>query len=144
MMPQWYLHTHGLDINQDIKNCYVGSQESSIMNVYLGQTAAGSTWPPPWHAFAKERPEVADALVVKWETKPLPNNGLIVLKDVDSKLVDTISELLFNIHTHEEGRKILKPMELSRFESAGDSTYKPVREFLDRFEKMVRPIRGKQ
>lgn len=33
MMPQYYLHTHGLDVNHDIENVYVGSQESSIMNV---------------------------------------------------------------------------------------------------------------
>ena len=144
MMPQWYLHTHGLDINVDIENHYVGSQESSIMNVYLGQTAAGSTWPPPWQAFAKERPDVAEALIVKWETKPLPNNGLVVRKDVPSELVDRIAELFFNLHTHGEGRRILEPMELSKFEFAEDSTYEPVREFLDRFEKEVRPLRGEQ
>ncbi len=142
MMPQWYLNTHGLDIHRDIENRYVGSQESSIMNVYLGRTAAGSTWPPPWLAFAKERPDVAEALVVKWKTDPLPNNGLVVRKDVPSELVETVAELLFNLHTHAKGREILKPMELSQFESAEEATYQPVREFLDRFEKTIRPIRG--
>jgi ABC-type phosphate/phosphonate transport system substrate-binding protein len=42
MMPQYFLHTHGLDVNRDIKNIYVGSQESSIMNVYLGNVAAAA------------------------------------------------------------------------------------------------------
>ncbi|WP_146066726.1 phosphate/phosphite/phosphonate ABC transporter substrate-binding protein, partial [Candidatus Venteria ishoeyi] len=46
MLPQWYLHSHGLNILEDIENRYVGSQESSIMNVYLKQTLAGATWPP--------------------------------------------------------------------------------------------------
>ena len=48
IMPQYYLHTHGLDVNRDIENHYVGSQESSIMNVFLKQSAVGATWPPPW------------------------------------------------------------------------------------------------
>ena len=142
MMPQWYFYTHGLDINKDIENRYVGSQESSIMNVYLDQTAAGATWPPPWQAIAKERPDIADALIVKWETEPILNNGLVFREDVPSGLVDIVSKLLFSLHTHEEGRIILNSMELSKFESANNSTYLPVVKFLERFEKEVRPIRG--
>lgn len=45
MMPQYYLHQHGIDVNRDIQNLYVGTQESAIMNVYMGNTVAGATWP---------------------------------------------------------------------------------------------------
>lgn len=141
MLPQWYLHSHGLNVLQDLDNRYVGSQESSIMNVYLEQTVAGATWPPPWRAFAKERPEVAKALEVKWRTEPLPNNGLVAREDVPQALVDEVGALLFALHTHARGREILAAMELSRFEAADYDTYRPVREFLARFETEVRPIR---
>jgi phosphonate transport system substrate-binding protein len=47
MMPHYYLHTHGIDVNRDIENLYVGSQESSIMNVLRGHVAAGATGPVP-------------------------------------------------------------------------------------------------
>jgi len=141
MMPQWYLHTHGININTDIKNSYVGSQESSIMNVFLGKSAASSTWPPPWRAFIKERPEVAEQVIVKWETPPLPNNGLVVRNDVPQEIVKKVSSIIFSLHKHEKGKKILEAMELSRYETADDSTYAPVREFLVKFEKEVRPIR---
>jgi len=47
IMPQYFLHTHGIDVGRDIENRYVGSQESSIMNAYLGESTAGATWPPP-------------------------------------------------------------------------------------------------
>ena len=43
MMPQYYLQTHGLNVNHDIENLYVGSQESSIMNVLRGHAAAAGT-----------------------------------------------------------------------------------------------------
>ena len=141
MMPQWYLYTHGLDVMNEADNRYVGSQESSMMNVYLNHTAAGATWPPPWKAFSRERPEVAAALEVKWQTEPLPNNGLVARQDVPEELVKRFGELLFDLHNHEEGRQLLAPMELSQFEGATGDTYQPVREFLATFEAQLRPIR---
>ena len=142
MMPQWYLQQHGLSVKDDITNSYVGSQESSIMNVYLGKSAAASTWPPPWKAFIKERPEIAEQVMIKWETKPLLNNGLVVRKDVPAELVERVKEIILSLHTNPEGRKILSAMELSRYEKADDSTYEPVQIFLDNFEDKVRLIRG--
>lgn len=141
MMPQWFLHNHGLNITKDIESLYVGSQESSIMNVYLGKSVASSTWPSPWLSFIQERPEVAAELKVMWETPNLLNNGLVVKKSIDSALVHRVSKLLFDLHTHPEGQSILKGMQLSRFESANNQTYEPVRLFLEAFERDVRTIR---
>lgn len=141
MMPQWYLHTHGININTDITNSYVGSQESSIMNVYLGKSSAASTWPPPWRAFIKERPEVAEQVIIKWQTPSLPNNGLVVRDDVPQAVVQQVKDIILSLHTHPEGRTILQAMELSRYETADNATYEPVREFLKQFEQEVRPIR---
>lgn len=140
MMPQYYLQTHGLDVMRDIDIRYVGSQESSIMNVYLGDTAAGATWPPPWRALSKERPELARELVVRWRTDFLPNNGFVARADVDVQLANRVREVLVALHTHEAGREILARMELSRFESADDERYAPVRAFVTRFSDAVRPL----
>ncbi|MEA3289788.1 MAG: PhnD/SsuA/transferrin family substrate-binding protein, partial [Campylobacterota bacterium] len=141
MMPQHFLHINGIDINKDIKNSYVGSQESSIMNVYLKKTIAGSTWPPPWIAFAKDHPKIASQLEVKWETKPLLNNGLVAKKDFPKELLSKISNIIFNLHTHKEGKEILKAMELSKYEKADFKTYDRVREFVKNFEQEIRAIR---
>lgn len=141
MMPQWYLYQNGININKDITNSYVGSQESSIMNVYLGKSAAAATWPPPWNAFIKERPEVAKAVMIKWETFSLQNNGLVVRNDIPDALSSQVGKIIYSLHTHPEGRKILQAMELSRYEKADYKTYEPSRIFLKNFEKKVRPIR---
>jgi phosphonate transport system substrate-binding protein len=140
LMPQYYMHTHGIDVMNDIEIRYVGSQESSIMNVYLGDVAAGATWPPPWRALSKERPELAKALEVKWQTVSLPNNGLVVRDDIPDQIVDQVADLLFSLHTHEQGKKWLSRMELSKFEKADNETYAPVKKFLENFNKTVRPI----
>ncbi|RWX52187.1 phosphonate transport system substrate-binding protein [Candidatus Electrothrix marina] len=140
MMPQYYLQTHGVDVMTELDNRYVGSQESSIMNVFLGQTQAAATWPPPWKALSAERPELAEQLKVIWRTEPLLNNGLVVLPDVPDNIIRQVIKLLTTLHTHEQGRRILKPMELSGYESADDDTYLPVRDFLIKFTHEVRPL----
>ena len=142
MMPQWFLHRQGLNVMKDVESRYVGSQESSIMNVHLGTVAAAATWPPPWRAFAREHPDIAAGLRVAWETEPLVNNSLVARDDVDAGLVARIGGLLFALHETEEGRAILAPMEVGRFEPADDATYDRVRAFLADFEREVRPVRG--
>lgn len=140
MMPQYYLQSNGLNVMRDVSNKYVGSQESSIMNVFHGATAAGSTWPPPWHALIKERKELTEQLEVKWETEPLLNNGLVVLPEVPQQTVDQVTKLLTNLHKTKQGKIMLRRMELSRFEVATNETYQPVRDFIKKFAKEVRPV----
>lgn len=142
MMPQYYLHTHGLDVNRDVENLYVGSQESSIMNVYLGQVAAGATWPIPWMLFQKEHPDKAAQLEKIWETEPLINNGLVARNDIPPELVGRVAELLSTLHESEEGRAMLAKLPISRFERANDASYEVVQSFLDKFSRSVRPLEG--
>lgn len=140
MMPQYYLQTHGIDVNKDIENLFVGSQESSIMNVYLGNVAVGVTWPIPWLAFQKEHPDKAAQLEVRWETEPLINNGLVARDDMPPELVRRVAELLTNLHESAEGRAMLEKLPISRFELADDATYDVAREFFEKFSKTVRPL----
>ncbi len=140
MMPQYYIQTHGVDVMTELDNRYVGSQESSIMNVFLGETIAGSTWPPPWNALRKERPELDQQLQVIWETEPLINNGLVALDTIPENIVKQVQTLLTGLHQHGEGKKILSRMELSRFETANDATYDVVRQFIKTFSRDVRVI----
>lgn len=137
MMPLYYLHTHGLDVNQDIKRLFSGSLESSIMNVYLGKSAAGGTWLPAWQAFVERNPQIAAELEVKWETPSLLNNGLVARDDVPPEIVDKVQLLLLALPTHEEGRQLLAALPLARFERATDVTYQPVRDFMKRYSEAV-------
>ena len=140
MMPQYYLHTHGLDVNKDIENRYVGSQESSILNVLRKHVAAGATWPLPWKSFSAEYPEMANELEVKWQTEPLQNNGWVVRSDVPPKITEKFQALLFNLNNSEEGRQMLARVSVSRFEAATDKTYQPVMDFLAVFSSQVRKV----
>jgi phosphonate transport system substrate-binding protein len=136
MMPKLLLHSLGIDF-RDIELRYVGSQESAIMNVYLGKTKAASTWPPPWELLSQRRPEVAQELVVKWQTDSLVNNGIVVRKDVPEQHWRIAIDTFLTLHTHEAGRLILRRMDLSRFEDAESATYEPVRQFLKTYEVVM-------
>lgn len=140
MMPQLYLHTHGIDVNRDIENVYVGSQESSIMNVVRGHVAAAATWPVPWKTFNAEHPELANQLEVKWRTETLPNNGWVVRKDISPELAGKFAAMLFSLNGTEQGRRVLARLPISRFEPASESTYAPVRDFIKVFSATVRPL----
>ncbi len=139
MMPQHYLHQHGVPVGS-YEARYVGSQESSIMNVYLGNTVAGATWPPPWLAFQRDHPDRAAELRVKWQTESLINNSLMARDDFPPDLLQKVGDILFSLHTDAAGRKALTRLPLSRFEIASNDTYLPVREFITEFSRTVRPL----
>ncbi len=140
IMPQYFLYQNGIDVNHDIENQYVGSQESSIMNVYLGLTAVGATWPPPWRAFQRDHPHEAAELKILWETEPLINNSVMARDDVPVNVREQVQTLLADLHKTEKGKTILAGMDTARFIMANDEDYDVVRTFVSRFEQEVRPV----
>ena len=143
IMPQYFLHTRGIDINKDIQNLYVGSQESSIMNVYMRTSAAGATWPPPWRIFQKDHPTEAAELKVLWKTPSLINNSVMARDDVPQAVRQLVRQALLDLRKTPEGEKILAGMETARFHAADDASYGIVRQYVARFEKEVRPVEEK-
>ncbi len=140
VMPQWYLHEHGIDATRDVDNAYVGSQESAILSASMGQADAGVTWPPPWRAFQREHPDAAATLRVLCETEPLVNNAIMARDDVPVALRDSVRALLVSMDRDDAGRAVLAGMETARILPATAATYEPVRRFVARFVAEVRPV----
>jgi len=140
MLPQYYLHRHGVDVLRDLDNRYVGSQESSIMSVALGETAIAATWPPPWRAFQKDHPREAAELRVIWETPHLLNNSVMLRDDVPLAIRRQVQDLLSGLAVSPEGTQILAAMQTARFHRADNAFYEPVRQFIQRFEREVRAV----
>ena len=135
MMPKYFLKMNGLDVEKEADCRYVGSQESSIMNVFLGKTVAGCTWPPPWKSFIKDHPEVDSAVTIQWQTDPLINNGLIVRDDVPERHRNIFADILFTLQKHQEGKEILNRINLSRFVAISQQQYiSRVNIFLRKYE----------
>jgi len=143
IMPQFFLHQHGINVNRDITNNYVGSQESSIMNVYLGQSAVGVTWPVPWRLFQKDHPKEAAQLHLLWETPHLLNNSVMVRNTVPSAISQKVRTLLLELSQSAEGRTILGNMATTQFHAADNTSYQKIRDYVAAFEKQVRPVQKK-
>jgi len=136
MMPKYYLKLRGLDVEKNALCRYVGSQESSVMNVYLGKTKAGCTWPPPWEMLIMQRPEINAALEIVWQTEPLINNGLVVRNDIPQDHLALVEKSLFELHNSGKGKTILNRMDLSRFEKIDNDKFVAVVEsFLQKYKK---------
>ena len=140
LMPQYYLHSNGLDINKDVENRYVGSQESAIMNVLKGNVAAGVTWPIPWQTFQQKNPQLAEKLELKWQTEPLVNNSWVVKGDISPDMTKQVRDVLLNLNRTKEGQAILATIPISTFEAANDETYAPVKAFIKKFNTQVRQL----
>jgi phosphonate transport system substrate-binding protein len=143
ILPQWFLHTRGLDVRRDLENLYVGSEESAILNAYLGRVAAAATWYTPWRAFVREHPAEAAELKVIWETEPVMANAVMARDDVPAELAARIREILVELGTTAEGQALLGAAELSGFHPASDRDYEVARIFLARFEREVRPLEAR-
>lgn len=144
MMPKYFLKKHGLDVERDAHPVYVGSQDSAIMNVYQGLAKAGCSWLGPWEQIVREKPEVANVLVVQWITDPLINNSLMVRDDVPEAHWQKLHEILVTFHTNATGLAIMSRMSLTRFDAATSATYNPVRAFLKDYESAFppQPVKG--
>lgn len=140
ILPQYFLHSRGIDVNRDIDNRYVGSQESSIMHAYLKQAAAAATWPPPWRLFQRDHPKEAAEMEVIWETPHLMNNAVMVRNDVPAEIGERVRRLLLELGNSPAGSQILASMATAHFHPADDAAYEPVRRFIQRFEQEVRPV----
>jgi len=144
IMPQAFLQAQGLNVMRDTKNRYVGSQESSIMNVYLKQSSAGATWPPPWRAFQKDHPREAAQLKVAWVTAPLINNSVMARDDVPAAITTQIRAALLHLHESSQGRKLLASMETAKFPAASNEDYEPAKRFIEEFERTVRKVEDRR
>ncbi len=138
MMPQLYLQKHGVNVNKDLDNRYVGTHESSIMNVLLKQSSAGATWPPPWRLFQKSHPKEAAELFVAWETETMIQNAVLARDDIPPDVVAGVRKALSHMHEDAEGRAILAAIETPSMDLADDRDYDRVEKFLTEFRATVR------
>jgi len=76
LLPKYFLHSHGLNVNKDIKPLYVGSMESSLMNV-IRVMSLRTAYPPDMAGLHKKSATSSTELKLLWETEPMPDNSLM-------------------------------------------------------------------
>jgi phosphonate transport system substrate-binding protein len=136
MMNKVFLKKNGVDVERDMTAVYVGSQDSAVMNVFLGKTDLGGTWPPTWDALAASHPEVVRALEVRWQTESTVSLAVVARADVPDTAVARVADGLVALEHSAQGRRALAAMGIPRYERADTRTYDPFRAFLTEYEQL--------
>ena len=137
MMPLYYLHNNGLDVNHDIVRVNVSSFESAIIATYLGKSDAGMCLKRNWNVYVANHPEILSKVVLNWETPPLINNALLFKKGIDSTTMSQLKALLFSISNSPDGKMALDEVGVSGFEKANRNTFTPLLEFQKRYDSVI-------
>jgi phosphonate transport system substrate-binding protein len=139
MMPLLYLHTHGVNVNKDLKFLFAPSFESTILNVYLGKSSAGAAWVVIWRQFVEQRPEIADKVAIKWVTSTLPDNALLINDKLDPKTRAKLLDLLLGVNRNDTELAAVKYMGATKtgFEIADSNTYAPTKAFYTEYKSII-------
>ena len=137
MMPQLYLQKAGINVLTDIKNQYVGTHNSSIMNAYLRQSDISATWPSAWLTFAQSNPKEAADLKVLWQTPTLIQNAIVVRNTVPTAVAERVTHLLTTLQDSAQGQQLLKDIDTTSFVVAKNQDFEVVFKFLDEYNRLV-------
>lgn len=138
MLPLLYLQeTQGVTVTKDIQIRYVGSQFSSLLTAYTGDVAACGTSVRFWRTWSKENPDKAKQMRVLWKTDSLPHNAIIARGDIDQKLAQQIASVLAGMDKDKDLDQKQFKVDQQHFELAGNATYKPMQDFLRRYDQAI-------
>jgi phosphonate transport system substrate-binding protein len=137
MMPLMYLYRQGVEVNEGLRRLYAPSFESAMLNVYLGHASLGTTWKPMWEMYLRQRPEIAGRLEARWITPPLINAGMLFRSSVPTDLVTKVAGLFFRMQTDEQGRRALQRLNITGFEPADSSSFRPMEKFLREYDAVI-------
>ncbi len=138
MMPQLYLQKAGVDVQTDIKNQYVGTHNSSIMNAYLRQSDLSATWPVAWAAFEQSNPKESAELQVIWQTPTLIQNAIVALNTAPPELLEKVTRLLTHLQDSAQGQQLLKGIDTTSFVTANNQDFEVVDKFLEEYNNLVK------
>lgn len=133
MMTKLLLKSLGVDVNRESNPRYVGSQESSVMNVLHGMTAAGGVSAAAWSRLSA-KPEIAKQLEVRWRTEPLSGVGLLARGDMPEAHMRKMTRILLSLSDTEAGKSILRGLQISDFHAAEAGSYDLAWEFMSAYK----------
>jgi len=138
MLPLLYLQeVQGVAVQKDIQIRYVGSQYSSLLNAYTGDATACGTSVRFWRTWSKENPDKAKQMQVLWETASLPHNAIVARGDIDPKLAQQVASVLAGMDKDKELDQRQFKVDQQHFELAGNASYKPMQDFLRRYDHAI-------
>lgn len=136
MLPMLYLADHGVKPEKE-QTRFVGSQFSSILNAYSGDAFACGSTVRFWRLWSRDNPDKAKEMVVLWKTDSLPHNGIVARDDVAPQLAQQVANVLAGMDKDKDLDQKQFKADQAHFELANNATYKPMLDFLKRYEQAI-------
>lgn len=138
MLPLEFLHDKkGIDIKNQININYVGSQYSTLLHAYSGDSVACGTTTRFWRTWSKENPDKALQMKILWKTHSLPHNSIIARNDMDFELANLITTALIGLDKDLNIDQKQFTKDQQHFENANNKTYIPVNDFLKKVDHII-------
>jgi phosphonate transport system substrate-binding protein len=136
LQPLMWLHDQGVDV-KSLKIHYVGSQFSSILNAWSGEFDACGSTSRFFRTWSRNNSDKARDLKVLWRTPSLPHNAVVVRDDVPRDVATQVAKALAGLDKDVAVDQSQFRIDQQHFELADNSAYKPVIEFLRRYDAVI-------
>lgn len=136
LLPLMWLHDQGVDVRK-LKIHYVGSQFSSILNAWGGEFVACGSTSRFFRTWAHDNPDKVRDIKVLWRTPPLPHNAVIARQDIPVPIANRVAAALVGLDKDPSVDKTQFHIDQHHFEFADNGTYRPVIEFLRRYDAAI-------
>ncbi|WP_429971427.1 phosphate/phosphite/phosphonate ABC transporter substrate-binding protein [Fructilactobacillus sp. Tb1] len=136
--PAVELNEQGINIHKDgIKTFTVKGHDQAVMAVQNGNADAAFCFEGARKIAAKDDPKIMEDTKVIYKTKAIPNDAVVVRKDMSSKWDKKITDALLSISKEKEGHEIMfKLYGYEGFTKVNDKSFDGVRKHLEEVKKL--------
>lgn len=107
LFPYVTLAEAGVDPAKDVTGINVTAHDAAVLAVYNGDADFATTFEDARNDILKEKPDALDKLKILAYTEPIPNDGVVVRKELHPDLIRQIQQALIDIASTDEGRRLL-------------------------------------
>lgn len=128
LLPLYYFKKNGVkDFMFFLKEAYfTGTHEDAIYDVLNGKADIGAAKSTVFDRLAEADEGVRNELVVLATSPEVPENALVVRKNLEGPVKEKLKAVLLAMHEDPEGRAILEKFGAARFIETTDGDYEPV------------------
>lgn len=139
LFPRVTLMNAGIDPSFDMTVVNVVAHDAAIMAVYHGDADVGTTFEDARNDVEAELPDVKERVRILDYTEPIPNDGVVVRKELHPDIIREIQQALIDIGNTAEGKQLLDDLyNVTGFVEATSERYDLVRRTYELFKDQIR------
>jgi phosphonate transport system substrate-binding protein len=134
--PYVFLKKHGINPDKDMTSIFAGSHDAAMLALINGDVDVAATYNDVRDDLVKDYPDIMKKTCILGYSEPIPNDGVVVSKNISPELTAKISQALIDIANSEKGKKLLETLiNVTGFAPIKASAYDVVREVSQTFSK---------